>query len=201
MGFDWAYGCGSPAWDIDRPQPVFVALVERGLIAGSVVDAGRGTGENALYLASLGLSVTGVDAAPTAIVRANAKASARGLAAAFVVADALGLGWLGRTFDVVIDSGLFHVFSDEQRLRYVLGLGDVLHPGGRCFLLCFSDRQPGAMGPRRVSQAEIRDAFTGTDGWRMDSIVATHFATHDPAGGPRAPHAWLAALTRLPQEV
>ena len=200
MGFDWAYRSGSPAWDVGRPQPVFVDLAERGMIAGSVIDAGCGTGENALYLASIGLAVTGVDAAPTAIERANAKASARGIAATFVVADALDLGGLGRTFDVAIDSGLFHVFSDEQRLRYVRSLGNVLRPGGRCFVLCFSDRQPGAMGPRRVSQPEIRDAFNDTGGWHVDSITATHFVTQDAVRGPRAPHAWLAALTRLPQE-
>lgn len=200
MGFDWAYRSGSPAWDIGRPQPAFVALAEQGMISGSVIDAGCGTGENALYLASLGLPVIGVDAAPTAIERANEKAVARGLDATFMVADALDLGTLRRAFDVAIDSGLFHVFPDEERRRYVRSLGAVLRPGGRCFLLCFSDRQPGVMGPRRVSQQEIRDAFTGTGGWRVDSIVETHFATHDPDRGIRAPRAWLAALTRLPQE-
>ena len=55
----------------------------------------------------------------------------------------------------MIDSGLFHVFNDEDRRRYVEGLATVLKPGGRLFLLCFSDEEPGTQGPRRVSRKEI----------------------------------------------
>jgi hypothetical protein len=58
----------------------------------------------------------------------------------------------------VLDSGLFHVFSDEDRIRYVRGLKTVLDPGGRLFLLCFSDATPRTEGPRRVSQPELRVA-------------------------------------------
>jgi hypothetical protein len=46
----------------------------------------------------------------------------------------------------------FHVFSDEDWRRYVEGLASVLRAGGRLFLLCFSDEEPGTQGPRRVSQ-------------------------------------------------
>jgi SAM-dependent methyltransferase len=195
MGFEWAYQNGEPPWDIGQPQPVFVRLAEEGAIAGSVIDVGCGTGENALYLASRGLDVTGVDAAPTAIARAREKAAARATAATFEVADALELGAVERTFDVAIDSGLFHVFSDSDRLRYERSLRSVVRPGGRYFMLCFSDRQPGTMGPRRVTQPGIRDTFS--EGWRVDSIVAEHFATRDGFLGPDGPHSWLASLTRL----
>jgi SAM-dependent methyltransferase len=198
MGFEWAYGNGEPPWDIGRPQTGFVRLAELGAVAGSVIDVGCGTGENALYLASLGHEVTGVDAAPTAIARARArareKAVAREVTATFLVGDALDLSTVGHTFDVAVDSGLFHVFSDADRLRYERRLRGALRPGGRYFMLCFSDREPGTMGPRRVSQAEIRDTFS--DGWRVDSIVSEHFATRDGFLGPEGPHAWLASLTR-----
>lgn len=196
MGFEWAYRSGSPAWDIGRPQPVIVRLAEEGRFSGEVLDAGCGTGENALYLASRGLAVTGVDGSPTAIARARAKADQRGIRADFIVADALALADLGRSFDAVVDCGLFHVFDDDERARYERNLGALLQPGGRYFLLCFSDRQPGAVGPRRVGQDEIRRTFAR--GWRVDEIVATRFATHDPEGASRAPHAWLASLTRVP---
>ena len=139
MGFEWAYRSGEPPWDIGRPQPAFKRLAEQGAIAGSVIDVGCGTGENALYLAGLGLDVTGLDAAPTAIARAREKAIARGLAATFIVGDALDLAAVGSSFDVAVDSGLFHVFSDADRLRYERGLREVLRPGGRYFVLCFSD--------------------------------------------------------------
>ncbi len=194
MGFESAYRNGEPPWDIGQPQPAFKRLAEQGAIAGSVIDVGCGTGENALFLAGLGLDVTGLDAAPTAIARAREKAVARGLAATFIVGDALDLAAVGSAFDVAVDSGLFHVFSDADRLRYVRGLRELLRPGGRYFVLCFSDLQPGTMGPRRVSQAELRAAFA--EGWQVDSIVAERFATRGGFLGPDGPRAWLASLTR-----
>src|ERR1051325_4741714 len=113
---------GQAPWDIPGPQPVFVALEESGAIQGSVLDAGCGTGENALYLASRGHEAWGIDFVPVAVERAEEKARERGIAAQFRVADALRLGELGRTFDTVIDCGLFHTFSDEERPRYVAAL-------------------------------------------------------------------------------
>jgi cyclopropane fatty-acyl-phospholipid synthase-like methyltransferase len=106
----------------------------------------------------------------------------------------LDLGRLGITFDTVIDSGVFHVFDDEDRARYVASLASVLRAGGHCYLACFSDRQPGDYGPRRVRQDELRAAFS--DGWAIDSIEANTFEVN-PAGFP-APtvQAWLATIRR-----
>ncbi len=59
----------------------------------------------------------------------------------------------------MIDSGLFQIFSDDDGRRYVEGLAIVLKPGGRLFLLCFSDEEPGTQGPRRVRKKELHDAF------------------------------------------
>lgn len=95
MGFEWAYRGGEPSWDIGRPQPAIVRLAEEGAIEGRVLDVGCGTGENALCVASLGLDVVGVGAAPTAIERARAKATERGSRAECLVADGLALEGLG----------------------------------------------------------------------------------------------------------
>ena len=187
VGFEWAYLNGQAPWDIGRPQPVLVRLADTGLIVGSVVDVGCGTGENALYIAARGHDVLGIDLAPTAISRAREKALRRGIRAEFEIADALGLQALGRTFDVAVDFGLFHVFSDADRMVYERGLRDVLRPGARYFFMCFSDEQPGDQGPRRVSRAEISATFSR--GWRIDSIVAERFAVRDDAGFAEAPRA------------
>lgn len=192
MGFEWAYRSGTPPWDIGRAQPAIVRLADEGLIAGDVIDVGCGTGENALYLASLGLSVLGVDAAPTAIAQAQEKARLQGSNASFLVADALMLEILGRRFDVAIDCGLFHTFSDVDRVRFERNLHGTLRPGARYVLMCFSEHQSGEQGPRRVTQAEIRATFTA--GWTVDSIVAERFAAKVPGDGA---HAWLALLTRI----
>ena len=186
------YYDGTPPWDIGRPQPAFLALAEAGVLRGRVLDAGCGTGEHALMAARLGLDATGIDSAPVAIERAQVKARARDLTARFVVANALDLESLGDTFDTVLDCGLFHVFDDDDRRTFVASLTGVVAPGGRYFMLCFSERQPGDTGPRRVTQAEIRDSFA--KGWRVDSIAPSKI---DVTMGPEGIAAWLASLTRI----
>ena len=192
--WDSAYEAGSRApWDIGRPQPAFVRLADGGQLSGRVLDAGCGSGEHALLAAARGADVVGVDVSPRAIERARRKAGERGLAVRFEAADALGLGELGLTFDTVIDSGLFHVFDDADRARYVTSLASVLPPGGTCYLMCFSDRQPGSLGPRRVRQEELRAAFS--DGWAVASIAAEAFEVNPGLGTPTA-QAWLATIRR-----
>jgi cyclopropane fatty-acyl-phospholipid synthase-like methyltransferase len=192
--WDDSYTGGRPApWDIGRPQPAFIRLADEGRLTGRLLDAGCGTGENALLAAGRGADVTGIDVAPTAIARARAKASERGLTARFEVADATDLGRLGLTADTVIDSGVFHVFGDDDRARYVTSLAAVLEPGGTCYLMCFSDRQPGTWGPRRVRADELRAAFG--DGWAVESITADNFEIN-PMEGTTQVQAWLAAIRR-----
>jgi len=193
---DWddSYTAATPApWDIGRPQPAFVRLADGGLLTGRMLDAGCGSGEQALLAAAHGADVVGVDLSPTAIGRARGKAADRGLAARFEVADALDLGQLGLTFDTVTDCGLFHTFDDDARARYVTGLASVLRPGGHCYLMCFSDRQPGDFGPRRVRQDELRAAFS--DGWSVESIEAALLEIN-PGLPARAAQAWLATIRR-----
>ena len=188
--FDAMY-TATPPWDIDRPQPTFVALVEKGVVRGEVLDVGCGTGEHALMAAEVGLDATGIDMAVAAIERAQGKARERGLPVRFVVHDALDLVSLGEHYDTVLDSGLFHVFEDQDRVRFVDGLRRVVVAGGTYHLLCFSDRQSGDWGPRRVTQEEIRSSFA--EGWRIDSIESASFDINLEPGHALA---WHAVITR-----
>jgi cyclopropane fatty-acyl-phospholipid synthase-like methyltransferase len=193
-GWDAAYTSDTPApWDIGRPQPAFVRLADAGLLSGRVLDAGCGTGEHALLAAAHGADAAGVDISPRAIGRAREKAAARGLTAHFEVADVLDLRRPGVTFDTVIDSGVFHVFDDQERVRYVTSLASALQSGGTCYLMCFSDRQPGDFGPRRVRQDELTTAFA--DGWTVTDITADTFEINPGLGGATA-QAWLATIRR-----
>jgi SAM-dependent methyltransferase len=188
-GWDSAYRGAPPPWDIGRAQPVVVEIADAGGFRGDVLDAGCGTGENALFLASRGLVVTGVDWSPLAIERARAKAAERRLSARFDVADALDLASLDRSFDGVLDCGLFHTFDDHDRARYVASLAAVVRPGGVLHLLCFSDREPWGGGPRRVGEAEIHAAFA--DGWTVRSVEAARFAMRLHDVGAQAWHATI----------
>src|SRR6266851_5492861 len=157
---------GQAPWDIGKPQKPVIDMADQ--ITGSVLDAGCGTGDTALFLAGRGCKVTGIDFLEVPIQRAQRKATERGLSVTFLVKDALTLKDWSDRFDNVIDSGLFHVFSDDDRRKYVAGLATVLKSGGRLFLICFSDEEPGTQGPRRVSKKELYDAFT--QGWDIESL-------------------------------
>src|SRR5262249_22028673 len=129
---------------------------------------------------------------------ARAKAAERRQDVEFLVKDATALEGWGERFASVIDCGLFHCFSDDDRRRYVNGLAQVVEPGGRLFLMCFSDQEPGAEGPRRVSRQELDNAFT--DGWEVESVRPTCFDVNPEftevkfsEGGPRA---WFAVVRR-----
>lgn len=186
--FETAYAGRAP-WEIGRPQKAFLDVADQ--ITGTILDAGCGTGENAIFFAARGCTVTGIDFLEEPIRQANQKATERGSSARFLVKDALTLKDWSERFDNVIDSGLFHVFSDEDRSRYVGGLSTVLKPCGRVFLLCFSDGEPGTHGPRRVSKKEIVDSFAG--GWVIESIEPSRLEVRPDLrkwtfseGGPKA---------------
>lgn len=190
LPWDASYRDGPAPWDIGRPQPAIVR-VAAGFV-GPVLDAGCGTGENALHIGSLGLPVLGVDVAETAIGMARAKAEQRGIAAEFAVADALRLDRLGRRFTTVVDSGLFHTFEGDERSAYVASLRSVTEPGGTAYILCFSD-QGSDLGPHPVSQPDLRAAFEADGSWQVAAIepdqIETRFHDH---GAP----AWLATIRR-----
>jgi cyclopropane fatty-acyl-phospholipid synthase-like methyltransferase len=193
IGGDWEESyAGAPPWDIGRPQQAFVRLAETGLITGSVLDVGCGTGEHSLMAAELGLTVAGIDVAPTAIRLAQRKAQDRKIDVRFLEMDALELRALDEEYDTILDSGVFHVFDDVDRARFVNSVSAVTAPGGRYHLLCFSELQPGDWGPRRVSESEIRESFA--EGWTVQSIERAVF---EITIAPDGAQAWLAEIRKV----
>lgn len=191
--WDASYHDGPAPWDVGQPQPAIVRLASEGGVVGAVLDVGCGTGENALHIASLGLRVMGVDVAETALAIARDKAEDRGLEAEFAGADALQLGRLGRMFETVLDCGLFHTFDGEERRGYVASLASVTQRDGALYVLCFSDVDPDTGGPHRISQEELRAAFSPNNGWNVAAIEPNRVQTRYHHGG--AP-AWFATIRR-----
>ena len=184
---------GTPPWDIGRPQPAFVELVNAGELSKSVaLDVGCGTGENALYLAENGFSAVGVDLSSRAIESAKMKATERKLKVDFRLANALSLDFKDGYFDAVIDSGLFHTFNDHDRSTFANEIARILRTNGRYFMLCFSDKEPTNWGgPRRITKKEIEATFSPL--FRINYIRDAFFATriHDHGG-----RAYLTSATK-----
>ncbi len=209
--FDSAY-VGTPPWDIGRPQRAFKELFNEGKLAGRVLDVGCGTGDLAIFLAGEGLNTWGIDASGLAVKQAAEKARAAQLdgsvrefageissmntdgsaAITLGMADALNLGALKTSFDTIIDCGFFHALSDNGRLRYRRSLEAISKPGTTLHILCFSEHEPNWGGPRRVTQKELRQTFSG--GWVVEQIRAARFENLVTVDGSAS---WLCSVIYL----
>jgi ubiquinone/menaquinone biosynthesis C-methylase UbiE len=194
-GHDFAgmYTEGIPPWQIDRPQPEVIQLIEKGKFESPVLDLGCGTGDNAIELARHGLVVKGLDAVPEALERARKKTEQAGLKQSpeFVLGDALRLAESKLKVRTVLDCALFHTFSDEERKDYIRGLEAVLSHGGRLHILSFSELETRQPGPRRLSLSEITGSFGA--GWRVeDSVRCRYWDRVRPDGA----HAWRVSFVR-----
>ncbi|WP_433187650.1 class I SAM-dependent methyltransferase [Actinoallomurus sp. CA-150999] len=184
---------GRPPWDIGAPQPAMLTLAQNGAFRGRVLDVGCGTGEHTLMAAASGLDATGIDLAAGALQAAERKAHHRGVRARFVHYDALRVAEFGETFDTVLDSLFLHAFTAADRAVYVNGLRTVLRPGGRLFVLCYSDRHTSEPDvPHKLSQNNLESGFT--DGWALESVKPTVCSSNVHADGIAA---WLATCTRI----
>ena len=160
-------------------------LAQNGEIHGKVLDVGCGTGENAIFLSQLGTEVWGIDSASLAIEKAKQKAQQRGAKVRFMVGDAFRLDELRTKFDTIVDCGLFHIFSNEERPLFTKSLRSVMATQGTYFMLAFSTKEPTNWGgPRRVSEEEIRNVFG--HGWKINYVkdckIETNFHSQGGKG-------------------
>jgi 2-polyprenyl-3-methyl-5-hydroxy-6-metoxy-1,4-benzoquinol methylase len=180
----------TPPWDIGHPQKVFKRLSEELKVNGRMLDVGCGTGENTLLFAKLGFEVIGIDYVNDAINEARYKAKKRGINAKFHIMNALELSKLKQKFEVVIDSGLFHTFSNLERTLFRTSLSKVLSVDGIYYMLCFSNIEPPGFGPRRIRKEEIYNTFNNN--WNVISIKPEIF---ESTFGDS--HAWFAKIQYL----
>lgn len=196
--FNLWYKFGKPPWIINQAQPDLISAVEKGDICGpTILDVGCGNGDNAIYLASCGFEVTGVDVSAKAIEIAKQKASKAGVDVTFIVLDALKIDTLNKKFDTVLDCGLYHNIAGNARKRYVGLLRNVCVSKGQFLMLCFSD-QAGEYDvypnryPKPMSQDEIRAAFA--EGWKIEwfrmGVIQSNEKYKDYSS-------WLTAMTSI----
>ncbi len=187
---DWSESYRSsqgPPWDIGRPQPVFIKLVENREMTppGPVLDVGCGTGENAIFYAQNKFTTSGVDFTKESISQAKAKAKARKATVDFRLANALDMKFPALSFQYVTDCGLFHGFDDSQRLVFRDEVARVLKIDGTYLMACISDKEPTDWGgPRRVSKQEIETVFSPK--LRINYIRDDYLTTKIHANGGKA---------------
>lgn len=129
-------------WHSGQPDRRLVRLVSHNKIPGGrVLDMCSGDGTNSIYLASKGFQVYGVDVSGTAVRIARERCRKRGLSCAYETGDVLSFK-SEEPFDFIFDRGCFHHIPHADKPKYVDLLRRLLRPGGKFFLLCFSDKNP-----------------------------------------------------------
>lgn len=178
---------GDPPWDVEEPQPAVVDLVDRGVLSGHVLEAGCGTGVDALAMAARGVQVTAMDVSGRAVRRARervARAAAPGVdesggdesAVALVVGECRSIPLAADAVDGVLDVGLFHAVDAGGRRAYADELAAVLRPGGTAAVLSFGPDAPADWGPSPVGADDVRAAFA--DGWRVADQRGAPYVTN-----------------------
>lgn len=139
--YDSLYRRGAP-WE-GGPRPELVEVVESGQIAPSttgsrVIDLGCGSGSNAIFLASHGFEVIGVDLSPVAIDKARTVAAQAGAPVRWVVGDLRALpDELAGPYDLLIDSGTIDDFPRSLRPSVIETVTSLTHPGSVLLMWCF----------------------------------------------------------------
>jgi 2-polyprenyl-3-methyl-5-hydroxy-6-metoxy-1,4-benzoquinol methylase len=125
---DWnrRYAAVENLWAV-KPNRFLVAEAE-GLEPGRALDLACGEGQNAIWLASLGWEVTGVDYSEVAIEKARARAERDGVPVDFLCADLLAFQPEPGAFDLVLVLYL-HIPADGRR-TVLERTADALAPGG-----------------------------------------------------------------------
>ncbi|UJR24211.1 hypothetical protein I4U23_027178 [Adineta vaga] len=176
-------GSGNGHWEINRPQKVILDLVQRNVFHGQVLDIGCGIADNAIYIAKQinNIHITAIDMVPKAIEVARKNAEENKVNIQFEVVNMLDD--LSKTnlklneYDVILDSATFHVFSNEDRQKYIKNLEKLIKPNGLYIQIVCSEKELQQTQPRRIRKADLNELFSLENGWKIESIEDTIYET------------------------
>jgi SAM-dependent methyltransferase len=161
--YDLLYRRGAP-WE-GPPRADLVSLVDAGVLTptrlppGRALDLGCGSGANAVFLASHGFDVTGVDFSEVALAKARAAAQAAKVQLRLIKADltAESMPGVDGPFDLAVDYGTLDDLSGPSRASMARNIKRLIRPGGQVLLWCFyrdiawwrrrGARFPGGLAP------------------------------------------------------
>jgi cyclopropane fatty-acyl-phospholipid synthase-like methyltransferase len=164
------YRIGFTPWDTpETPVPaVLREAIEgpRAVHPGRALDLGCGMGRHAIYLATHGWKVTGIDSAGRAIRAARQRAEKEGVDIDFRRGDVTRLSRAGVSgpYDFFLDGGCFHGMSEDERRRYSASITQVAAPDAQILLFSFGPSKR-SVPPRGAERGDVERCFA--DGWSI----------------------------------
>lgn len=192
LGWQERYEKGETPWDTGKPSEELRRVVAEDKIQpGKAIDLGCGTGNNAIFLAQQGFTVTGIDISPLAIERAKERAKKAGVQVKFLSGDLTNPPDLGGPFDFFFDRGCYHAVRRTDGAGYLRLLERITRPGTRGLVLTGNSREPMDPGPPHMSEAEIRKEIGS-----IFEIVRLREMRFDVVGMEKAPLGWSCLVRR-----
>jgi len=187
LAYRLLYGVGFTPWEQLATLPALTegvsALFDREEDGhrppyGPALDLGCGSGIWAVKLAARGWQVTGVDFVPKALRRAHERAREAGVEVRLIEGDvtALGATVVDSDYRFLLDFGLFHDLTDEQREAMGREVSAVAAPGATMLMLAWAPGRRRVL-PRGASRGDIEAAYPA---WKLIDDEAL-------ADEPRAP--------------
>lgn len=153
-------------WNHEDPPDLLVDLVRSGwVVPCETVDLGCGAGNYAVWLATQGFHVTGVDISDVALEAARERAIREGVSCRFIAADLTGdVSRFALSFDFAYDWEVLHHILPAHREPWVANVHRMLRARGRYLSVCFSED----------------DAFAGSGKYRTTGLGTTLYFSSEP---------------------
>ncbi len=159
--FESRYISGNTPWDTGRADKNLKALIKE--LAGpgaKILEIGCGTGDNAIFMAGIGMKVTATEIVPIAIEKAETKAAQNSVSVNFLLKDIMEEDIPGKPFDMAFDRGCFHHFgSFKDRKKFARRVKHHLGPAGIWLsLMGNADEIRPGKGPPRLTALQVVEA-------------------------------------------
>jgi cyclopropane fatty-acyl-phospholipid synthase-like methyltransferase len=154
------YRFGFTPWDKVLPSELAEMITgPEALAAGRALDMGSGNGTKAIFMATHGWRVTGVEAVPRAITESRRRAGKAGVKIDFREGDVTRLQQLGLEpgYTLIFDFGCYHGLNGKQRDAYMRGVNSVAGEGSTLLMMGFTKPSPPVTTP--VTEADLRSRF------------------------------------------
>ena len=186
---------GEIPWHLEEPPARLLELVNSGSVpVGDAVDLGCGAGTAAVWLATQGYTVTGLDLSPQATRLATKRAEKKGVACRFQARDlTTPVEGLEGAFDFAYDWEVLHHVFPADRQVYVQNVHRMLRSGGQYYSVCFSEEDSlGIGGQEKYRETALGTVLYFSSEHELRELFSAHFQVETlqtiPVAGKFTPH-------------